>query len=726
MNPIPPFQPDATPLQSGATPAFRPALSTAQSPGKNQPDGSPELGDSVEHTPQVVTDDVGGGFGENETDSIGGRAVEGPVNPVAALGDWRVTEANRRKEILATFHGLLAQNISRTQAARKIGVGYATIWRYENAVKAGGDDALMPKTEDCGRKSKFVAVLKDQAFCKKLMDLYLATIGASGGNVCKGRRTAKMATALTAMAAEPECPEPLAAHLQRGHFPICLQRFLRRITPEMENRVRGPKHYQLNGLVSRRDLTVRFPDGQRGDLPAGFKWVFDDMSVNQPFWCQADGKILFSRQGLYCIDQRSIRWLGKMLVARPREAYRSEDILRFLRGLFLAYGGKPDVIVFERGVWMSLKIKGFKLNEFGQPVEEEFVRGEMAEAEKHLLTDGLKAIGITVIYATSARGKIIEGCFNPLQTEIAMKTRDFNNIGRHAGEFELPGKRLAQVRAGSRTPLFAGFAPAEILDERIDQAMLAINARKNSRGEIPDEVWAADIARRPLAENHAEDAAVFLPDVRERTIDGGRVTVQVDGTFYDFRAPWMIELGGSYRVFCRFDRSEPTRGAAIYNRETGPANFNGYKPGQFLGFAPWETPAPSADVPAGTRGITPMSVAEFYGEGAMDNGDDIRKKQGKLVATFFSALSGKTGLPGQPHVVRTREMRDGEGRVARVESAPATGEMPAAAATTATATAAPATMRPLALPARPNPDTQRAIRRRMTIEVDDALANLTD
>ena len=525
----------------------------------------------MEHTPQVVTDDVGGGFGENETDSIGGRAVEGPVNPVAALGDWRVTEANRRKEILATFHGLLAQNISRTQAARKIGVGYATIWRYENAVKAGGDDALMPKTEDCGRKSKFVAVLKDQAFCKKLMDLYLATIGASGGNVCKGRRTAKMATALTAMAAEPECPEPLAAHLQRGHFPICLQRFLRRITPEMENRVRGPKHYQLNGLVSRRDLTVRFPDGQRGDLPAGFKWVFDDMSVNQPFWCQADGKILFSRQGLYCIDQRSIRWLGKMLVARPREAYRSEDILRFLRGLFLAYGGKPDVIVFERGVWMSLKIKGFKLNEFGQPVEEEFVRGEMAEAEKHLLTDGLKAIGITVIYATSARGKIIEGCFNPLQTEIAMKTRDFNNIGRHAGEFEWSAREHRRASAGVWHPAELGFVHIDRLADVSWQAMVwEGNHDKGRRDGKPLEILGNWLSSSPLPSLDERDRAVFLPEKRNALIRDGHLSAEVNGVHHDFLNPEMFAaMGDGMRVDYAFDPAEPTLGAAVY----GPKGF---------------------------------------------------------------------------------------------------------------------------------------------------------
>ena len=111
----------------------------------------------------------------------------------------------------------------------------------------------------------------------------------------------------------------------------------------------------------------------------------------------------------------------------------------------------------------------------------------MADGEKHLLTDGLEAIGIKVVFTISAHGKIIESCFNPLQTQIAIRTREFVNIGRYAGEFEIPGKRLAQVRAETRTPSFLGFAPAHVLSDRIDEAMARMNGTINSRQEIPDE-----------------------------------------------------------------------------------------------------------------------------------------------------------------------------------------------------------------------------------------------
>jgi hypothetical protein len=602
-------------------------------------------------------------------------------------GDGRIAEASRRLNLLKAFWELTRPNqeddpparvpLSRTKAAVEVGEDYTSLWRYEAAFQKRGFDGLMPNMDGCGRKSKFEWVLKNEDFCSKLLEIYLATIGASGGNVVRGRRTAKVSTALTAMAEEPECPAAMADRLRRGKFPVCLVRWLKsKLTPELENRLRGPKHYQLNGITSRRDLTLRFPDGSRAPMPAGFKWVFDDMSVNQPFWCAAGcephlpPKILFSRQGLYALDQRSLKWLGKMLVARPREAYRAEDILRFLRGLFLAYEGKPDVIVFEQGIWRARKIHGFKLDEFGRPDEDAFERAEMVDGEKHLLTDGLAAIGIKVIFATSAHGKIIESCFNPLQTQIAIRTRDFVNIGRYAGEFELGGKRLARVRydqadGGNRpthAPSFLGFAPMNELSDRIDAALAFINGKENTKHEIPDDIWTADLKRRPLLQNHRNDAAVFLPEIRERQIDGGRVTVTVNGQQHDYRADWMVELGSGYKVYCRFDPAEPSRGAAIYNRERATANFKNFNAGQFIGFADWEMPAPSVDVTGAVRGITPVPLAEFYGPDAVDHGDSLRRKQSKLVATAFSAFS----RPGQPPV-RMNELRDGEGRVARVE-----------------------------------------------------------
>lgn len=609
------------------------------------------------------------------TEALRGPAAVPPSSVIVFLPGQdleRVTtgnkaEAQRRRELLAEWKLLEAEGYTRKQAAKKLGVGHVTLWRLEN-----GTTPLDPKWHNCGRSGDWEYLLKDEKFTAKLDELYLATIGASCAPMTARRRTAKMSLALTSIADEPECPAELALKLRRGKFPVYLMRYLRRVTPELENRIRGPKHFQLNGLVSRRDQTVRFADGTRADMPAGFRWVFDDMSANQPFFVLTpDLEILFSRQGLYCLDHRSLRWLGKMLVARPREAYRAEDILRFLRKLFQIYG-KPDMITFEQSVWKARKIHGFKIGAggpLGSQIElDEYERPEMDERERANLSAGLAAIGVEVQFAKSAHGKIIEVCFNHLQNVLAIKARQFLNIGRHAGEFEMPAKRLRQVRAGVHEPGRLGFAEMAELSDCIDAAFIHINGKVNSRGEVPDEIWSRDLEARPLPPLAQRDLAAFLPDLREVRILGGRVTAIVDGVPNDFRAEWMANLGDNYLVYCRFDTSEPTLGAAIYNRDHSSANHRlddvgaSYQEGELIGFAAWEMPAPAADwsgpVP---RGMEARPAEAFY-PGAIDQGDTIRRKQSKQVATLFSALP----RPGQP-AVRTVEHRDGRGGLVRVE-----------------------------------------------------------
>jgi hypothetical protein len=607
-------------------------------------------------------------------------ALPGVESPEAK----RFSERNRRHAIIQAFDDLTRPmergglGLSKAAAAKQIGEPYTNIWRYQAAFEEFGLDGLLPGTQNSGRTSAFEAVLLNEAFCKKLTELYLATIGASGGNVTGGRRTAKMATALTAMADEPECPAMLAHRLRLGKFPICLQRFLKRITPEMEERFRGQKHFQLNGLVSRRDLTMRFPDGSRAEMPAGFKWVFDDMSSNQPFWTQLDGEFLFSRQGLYGIDHRCLRWLGKMLVARPREAYRAEDILRFLRNLFEAYGGHPDVIVFERGVWHSRKIRGYKFTATGAVVEDEFERPEMDAEERNNLTMGLEAIGVKVIFAMSAHGKIIETCFNHLQDILAIKAREFVNIGRHAGEFEIGAKRLRQVRAGSHAPGNLGFATMQQLSDCIDAAFAHINGKVNSRKDVPDEGFFGGLEIRPLSKLDPQFNWVFMPELRETKIKGGCVSIDVDGQPRDFRADWMATLGTGYRVFVKLDPMNLALGAAILNREPqdnpnnrgaagmaavpGETEFSKpFEMGALIGYAAWEIPAPSVDVTGPVRGVESRPLEDFY-PGAVDQGDTGRRKQSKMVATMFSAMP----RPGQP-AIKVVEASDGLGNVTRVE-----------------------------------------------------------
>lgn len=667
-----PMQPDPTPLNHPTQETFPPAAAmlpvSAQPPRVHALDAQENSGtaDSAAGLPADMSNEplhetaARAGIPEEEDGRSkieDGAPTSNSELPSSASPRWQriAREYSRLKE--------LHPDLTLATASLYIGVPLKTLWNVLNIYAKRGYETRRGKA---GSRSTWEIILKDKPFCDKLTELYLATIGASGPNVVAGRRTAKMATALRCMADEPECPPALADKFRRGKFPIPLLRYLKRITPELENRFRGPKHFQLNGLVSRRDQTIRFPDGQRAEMPAGYSFVFDDMSANQPFWTEHNGELLFSRQGLYALDHRSLRWLAHMLVARPRQAYRAEDILRFCRQLF-TLTGKPDQIIFERGIWHARTIRGWKLTD-GLAAPEEFERPGIAEDDQDNLSRGLEAVGIRVIFATSARGKIIETAFNHFQDVLAVKASAFQNIGRHAGEFEYAAKQMNRARAllskgGSATASVAGerapreqvsshslaslgFAPMAALSGCIDAAFSHINGKTNSRSEVPDDLWLADLTRRPLPPLTSDDFAVFLPDKRPTTIQGGRLAVQYENAMYDFRADWMADLGTGYKVFLSWDPLAPELGAAVYNRQDGPANFNRYTLGQFLGIAAWEIPGPAADVTGPVRGVEPKKLAEFYPGATIDQGDTIRRKQSRLVSTQFSAMP----RPGQPKI----------------------------------------------------------------------------
>ncbi len=590
------------------------------------------------------------------------------------LTDSQLKEAHQRRAVLLDAVVLLQQGATLEAAAAHAGTNAPKLCRLlklagnsDDPKATAADKAwrliegpiadLAPGRSD-GRPADWALMLELETFTAKLRSIYVATIGASHDyRVGADRRSASIATTLERMAAEPECPPALALKLRRGSKPICLVRYLRKITPELEAAIRGPKKAQLHGVVSRRDHTARLPDGTRADLPAGYLIELDDMSSNQPFWYDGPSGPGISRQGLYARDPISGRWLGVELVARPREAYRAEDILRFLRRLMTEFG-KFSVLRMEQGIWRARTIRGHSVT----GGEEEFERPGMGDQDRALLQDGLEALGIRVRYEHSPRGKgALESSFNHLQTVLATFTQDLVNIGRHAGEFDAGAKALRRARAGSHTPDQLGFAHIDVLADRIEQAMAWCNARIKGRSESPDDRWARDLAARPLPELTPRDLAAFLPATRELTVRGLRLTTVVDGTPHDFRCPLLAELGDGFRMFIRFDPTEPTLGAALYNRETSSANHFGWKAGEFVGWAAWEMPGPQLDVtPDETAGLRIRNTREIYGVGPeADAGFSGRRQQEKWVRTAVRVLP----RPGQP-AVKAASARDGRGNVA--------------------------------------------------------------
>ena len=89
------------------------------------------------------------------TETFSAPLLTAATDPRPLASDWRIDEANRRLEILQTFAALIADGVAKSVAAKQIGQGYATLWRWQKRFHQSGFNGLLPDTDKCGRKSTF-------------------------------------------------------------------------------------------------------------------------------------------------------------------------------------------------------------------------------------------------------------------------------------------------------------------------------------------------------------------------------------------------------------------------------------------------------------------------------------------------------------------------------------------------------------------------------------------
>jgi hypothetical protein len=211
------------------------------------------------------------------------------------------------------------------------------------------------------------------------------------------------------------------------------------VSPEVKAMHRGEKNFQSIGFINLRDMTELMPDGTRRPIKAGDWFEFDDMSMNQPFRypLPPDAKTRqgtadrlaqkygygIGRQSLWCIDVASGKYLGFEFIGRARDAYRAEDILRFMRKIFMTWGMPRRGVRLERGVWKSRRIQGVEIDMPGIDQEDrsemlgEYVHPEMDEAERKVIVGGLQQLHLEVVYCWSSHQKgLIESSFDHLQS----------------------------------------------------------------------------------------------------------------------------------------------------------------------------------------------------------------------------------------------------------------------------------------------------------------------
>lgn len=528
--------------------------------------------------------------------------------------------------------------------SRTVGVAQSTLARWLRTYRAGGPDALAGRSRNAGRPA--------------ISDSITPALAAKIRRIAAKTHSAVLA--YDAISLDPSCPIPLRDYL-RGIFdgsrggkridlPLSLRR-IARVTPELDAKRKSDTAFWHVAYKSRHTDMVMDPiTGAERRLLAGDIYLSDDMSSNHPYWFELpEGEVVtrahrgdklaarhgvaIGRQGLYTIDARG-KWLGCDLTGRPTDAYTAADVLRHFRHVVEAYGLPRIGWILEQGVWCARTVDGLTA-----------IVGDDSRAE---VVAGLSSLGIRVQHVHTSEGKaLIEGAFGHLQNVCDML--DVPTVGRKRGEMERVERLMRQAQTGVKHPRDIGLPHIADALAYMQKAMVFCNTRAKFgriQNGVPDEVWAADTLTYPLRPLTDEHCGVFFPAKKETAIRQGCVECRMDSELYRFTAPELFGgLGAGYRVAFAFDPGEPTAGAALWNLETGAKNVRAYGPGQFMGRAEFDVPAPLWGNTAAT--------ADAY----------ARKR--KYTRAFVLA-HGSTGLFGRG-THRGLERRGAAGELARVE-----------------------------------------------------------
>jgi len=339
------------------------------------------------------------------------------------------SKIDERLAILRGIAELESNGESFTAACKRFNVSRSIVTFWRRAYAAGGLQALDDR-KSTGRPP-ISAALSTEAIAK-VRELVL--------------KTDSVKLAYEIFANDPLCPDSVRDSIQSpkssGHHIALSLRRAACITPEVKALHRGEKTFDSMGFVNLRDMTELMPDGTRRPIMAGDWWELDDMSMNQPFRyaLAPDSKTRqgtadrlaqrygcgIGRQSLWAMDVASGKFLGFELIGRARDAYRAEDILRFLRKLFTSWGLPRRGLRLERGVWKSRRIRGVEIDMSGweqadkedyAEVIQDYEHPEMEETERKVIVGGLQKLGLEIVYCWNSHQKgLIESSFDHLQS----------------------------------------------------------------------------------------------------------------------------------------------------------------------------------------------------------------------------------------------------------------------------------------------------------------------
>lgn len=473
---------------------------------------------------------------------------------------------------------LAAEGVSTRRAAEMVGLPVATLARWRADLEAAGGDVFA-------------------AFAPAVRTGRPVSMDISGDlvEVARWHRLTKgsLSLAVHFFAKDARCPAPLAAKLRaieeralsagrEPSYPPSIRRAFH-VTAAEKARFRGRKATQAHEMTSRRGLWWIDEEGAEHDLLPGQLWEADDYSANQPYvWIDENSEMHLGRQVLACMDVYTAGWLGFDHIGRERDAYRGEDILRFLGRNFRAHG-LPLILRLERGSWES---------DFVHGIEVDGMTGRWG---------GLDAVvKIQHVWKSKAKGTI-EGSFNALQSWLGHTGRD---VGRVRGEFEEAQKAWRKARKAGADPLALGFLSQEKSGEMHEEAARQMNARPRTRAALGERVSSDDLRARhgwhttPYPE---AEAWRLLPYKERRIVSGGVVeglaAAQRGWPVHRFVVNQEgLHLENGHAVLVAYDPANPGAGCYVANADTGPRNRHGWPVGKFLTLAPADVQAPQINL----------------------------------------------------------------------------------------------------------------------------------
>lgn len=355
------------------------------------------------------------------TTEVGQQPAPASFDPFNSSDEWRITEANRRIELVQTYRALMAeQQMSGKQAAEAMGEDVSTMWRYNKAFEAGGYNALIPNTDKCGRKSE-VQKLRDLLGDEEV-DRILAEI--KGINLDTESTTA----ALRLYAHSDKCPAGLADLILDPNR--CSKHAL---PPSLRGAVTIPKPQKLAHRGNRALSLKGFYTPRKNDILGGDIFTSDDTTPIWAWWVPWQeseeypfGVKLLQGQYLPLMDVARQCVISAALIAREKSSYRASDIWGLFGHTFDQIGLPRLGFQLERGSWESNCIRGQEVTFEQDEVTMERRVGGLRQLPTNLTDwhreklgpDASQCFPETLQTWTSylPKSKSIEAAFNRMQT----------------------------------------------------------------------------------------------------------------------------------------------------------------------------------------------------------------------------------------------------------------------------------------------------------------------